>query len=948
MDKVAVVSESVLSVTDEPVVCPQCGAAVRIARGICVSCLLREGVADGGEASSETFGDLLDEANVPDRHWRLGNYEILGEIGRGGMGIIYRARQRHSQRIVAVKRILSFHSDSHERVQRFRREAEAAASLDHPNILPIFEVSESEDGCPFFSMKWATGGSLREIGPSLRDRPREAVRLIAKVTRAIEFAHAQSILHRDLQPGNILLDSRGEPMVSDFGLVKWLDDESDLTVTQSTFGTPGFIAPEQAEGSAADLTAAADIYGLGAVLFNLLAGRPPFLGANALTVLRQAAENDAPKLRALVPTVDRDLETIVARCLERDPKARYRTAGDLAEDLERWLDGRPIRARPVLPPAQLWRWSRRNPSLAAAAIVCLSLAAAVILLLRSPAPSTPAAAVPDKSIAVLPFEDLNQDPENVFFTNGMQEDILADLAKVADLKVISRSSVRAYRAGEPRDLAAIAQELGVRHVLEGSVRLADGRVRISAHLTDATTGAQLWAEQYDRDLPDVFAIQSEIAQRIADQLQARLSPNEQATILAKPTADMLAYELYLRAKEISQRPGLSTAQRTESQVELLDQAVARDPGFVSALCLLSRVHVFSYWSNHDHTPARLEAARTALNAAARLQPESGEVHLTRGIFHYWGYRDYIPALAELEQAGAVLPNEALVPYFTGLITRRQGDWNRSTRALEQARMMDPRNEIVLFDLARTNYFAQKRYREAAQAAESVLAWKPDSFDFQLARAKVDVASRADLGRWREVVWGEGAKTAEPDLLASERLELALADRDYAAAAAALATHKLPEFNWSGYITPHAWYEGLIASGLGESERAQASFAAAREAVARILAQRPEDAKAQIILAEIEARLGRKDEAIAAGERALSLRPVSKDAVDGPNIMCRLAGVYAQTGEIARALDLLEIAAPMPGATNYGALKLEDTWDPLRGQLRFDAILATLASKEGAR
>jgi serine/threonine protein kinase/tetratricopeptide (TPR) repeat protein len=948
MNKLAVLTDSVLTVTEEPLICSECGAAARIARGNCVNCLLLEGVADEGESSSETFGSVLDEAHVPDQHWHLGNYEILGEIGRGGMGIIYRARQRHSQRIVAVKRILSFHSGSHERVQRFRREAEAAASLDHPNILPIFEVSESADGCPFFSMKWATGGSLREVGPSLRARPRESVQLIAKVARAIEFAHSQGILHRDLQPGNILLDSRGEPMVSDFGLVKWMGDESELTVTQSTFGTPGFIAPEQAEGSAADLTAAADIYGLGAVLFNLLAGRPPFLGANALTVLRQAAENDAPKLRTLAPELNRDLETIVSRCLERDPKARYRSAAELAEDLERWLDGRPIRARPVLPPAQLWRWSRRNPTLAATAAICLALGVAVISLLRSPAPSAPGVPVPDKSIAVLPFENLDHNPENAFFADGMQEDILADLSKVADLKVISRSSVRDYRPEKPRDLRAIASELGVRHLLEGSVRRSDGRVRISAHLTDTTTGAQLWAEQYDRDLPDVFAIQSEIAQRIASQLQARLSPKEAATIKAKPTIDMVAYELYLRAKEISERPGISTAERTKSQVELLDQAVTRDPAFVSALCLLSRVHVYSYWSNHDHTPARLEAARAALNSAARLQPDSGEVHLTRGIFHYWGYRDYIPALAELEQAGAVLPNDARVPYFIGLITRRQGDWNRSTRALEQSRMMDPRNDLVLFDLARTNYFAQKRYREAAETAESVLAWKPDAFDFHLARAKVDVASRADLGRWRAVAWGDVAKTAEPDLLAFERLELALAERDFAAAAAALATHKVPEFNWAGYVTPHDWYKGLIASGLGDSARAQASFAAARETVAALVAQRPDDAKAQIILAEIEARLGRKEEAIAAGERALSLRPVSKDAVDGPNIMCRLAGVYARIGDIAHALDLLEVAVGMPGATNFGALKIDETWDPLRANPRFDAIVAMLAPEAVSR
>ena len=256
---------------------------------------------------------------LADTHWRLGNYEILEEIGRGGMGVIYRARQRHSRRIVALKRVLSYHADSRDTLARFRREAEAAASLDHPNILPIYEVGESEDGVPFFSMKYASGGSLQEVGPALRDDPREIVRLMAKVARAVQYAHRQGILHRDLKPGNILLDGRGEPLVSDFGLAKWLDTSSDLTRTLTIFGTPGYIAPEQAEGPAANLKPAADVYSLGAILFDLLSGRPPFLGEHALAVIRQAADKPAPKLRSLVQNADRDLETICARCLEREP-----------------------------------------------------------------------------------------------------------------------------------------------------------------------------------------------------------------------------------------------------------------------------------------------------------------------------------------------------------------------------------------------------------------------------------------------------------------------------------------------------------------------------------------------------------------------------------------------------------------------------------------------------
>jgi serine/threonine protein kinase len=356
---------------------------MRLDTGVCVSCLLRQGLETGAEVSKPVYQTVLDELDARDKPWQLGNYEILEQIGCGGMGVIYRARQRHSRRIVAVKRVLSYRADSHGALQRFRREAQAVASLDHPNILPIYEVSESEDGLPFFSMKLAEKGSLHENAASLRDEPRNCVQLMAKVARAVDYAHSRGVLHRDLKPGNILLNDRGEPLVSDFGLAKLLDGSTDLTRSLTTFGTAGFIAPEQAGGVAADFTPTADVYSLGAVLFNVLAGRPPFLGSNPVSVIRKASETQAPKLRSLAPSLDRDLETICARCLERDPRARYQSAGDLAADLERWLDGRPIIARPVSPPARIWRWSRRNPKLVGSATAGLLLGAAAVWLAGS-------------------------------------------------------------------------------------------------------------------------------------------------------------------------------------------------------------------------------------------------------------------------------------------------------------------------------------------------------------------------------------------------------------------------------------------------------------------------------------------------------------------------------------------------------------------------------------
>src|SRR5512133_3080683 len=339
-------SSNPVDLQKEPGSCRECGSASRVGRSLCLSCMLSAGVGANGHSSdlsaeasakAETLDDLLGELDVCDADWRIGNYQVLEEIGRGGMGVIYRARQRHSRRIVALKRILSYHADSQETLARFRREAQAAASLDHPNILPIYEVSECDDGLPFFSMKFAGGGSLQDAAPALRGEPRRAVASIAKVARAVQYAHGQGILHRDLKPGNILLDGRGEPLVSDFGLAKCLEPTSNLTRTLTAFGAPDYVAPEQVDPAAAGSGKpgpASDVYSLGAILFDLLTGRPPFLGEHALKVIQQASEKPAPKLRTLVPGLDRDLETICAKSLEREPKARYQSAGELADDLE--------------------------------------------------------------------------------------------------------------------------------------------------------------------------------------------------------------------------------------------------------------------------------------------------------------------------------------------------------------------------------------------------------------------------------------------------------------------------------------------------------------------------------------------------------------------------------------------------------------------------------------
>src|SRR5262245_33663529 len=553
MNKPTVRPEAIAGIDEDLTTCPHCGAPTRLDHGTCLNCLLREGLEAKGEASRETFETILLEASVTDTHWRLGHYEILEEIGRGGMGVIYRARQQHSRRVVAVKRILAHQVNSHETLVRFRREAEAVASLDHPNILPIHEVSESEEGLPYFSMKYATGGSLRTAAPTLSKDPRKCVQVMATIARAISYAHSKGILHRDLQPGNILLDENGEPLVSDFGLAKWLDQGSDLTRTLETLGTPGYIAPEQAERPADKLTCAADVYSLGAILFYLLTGRPPFVGSNVLHVIHQAAATTAPRLRSLVPSLDRDLETIVGRCLESDPSARYQSAGALAEDLEHWLRHEPIRARRIGVFLRALKWVRRNPTSSGLVASLTVLAAAIVGVMvwknESPhaTPSLPA------GIAVLPLQNLSEEKENAYLADGIQDELLTNLSKIRDLKVISRTSVMQYKSGITRNLKEIAQQLGVSDSVEGSVRRSGNHVRVSVQLIDAKTNRHLWAQNYDRTLADSVALQGDLATEIAAAVGGTLSPQEKARVQAKPTKNTAAYDAYLRGRAFAPR-----------------------------------------------------------------------------------------------------------------------------------------------------------------------------------------------------------------------------------------------------------------------------------------------------------------------------------------------------------------------------------------------------------
>ena len=926
--------ESLAEVIENPTQCPQCAAITRLDHGSCINCLLSAGLEPEGEMSREAFERILAEDNVADNEWRLGHYEILEEIGRGGMGVIYRARQQHSRRIVAVKRILAHQVTSHETLVRFRREAEAVAGLDHPNILPIYEVSESEDGLPFFSMKYATGGSLRAAAPALRIEPRACVRLMAKVAHAVAYAHGKGILHRDLQPGNILLDGNGEPMVSDFGLAKWLNENSDLTRTLATLGTPGYIAPEQAECPAANLTSAADIYSLGAILFHLLAGRPPFVGANVLLVIHQSAATPAPRLRSLAPSLDRDLETIVARCLERDPNARYQSAEALAEDLERWLRHEPIRARRVGVFTRGRKWVRRNPTNTVLMASLVALAAVVGAMFWERESSRPLPA----GIAVLPFENLSADPENAFFADAVQDEILNNLAKIADLKVISRTSVMQYKSDGKRNLRQIANELGVAHVVEGSVQGAANRVRVIAQLIDAKTDTHLWVESYDRPLDDVFAIQSDIAKAIARQLQAKLSPAEKAAIEQPPTTNLIAYDRYLRAKKLGAVPTARIPGDMREIIRLLDQAVAYDPTFLLAYCSLAGAHAYVYHLGVDQSPARVALAKEARDAALRLGPDRAEPHLAAAEVAFHCDLDYETALAEVAIAQRGLPNDASVFSLPAYIARRQGHWEQCTRNLERAVELDPRNVWLLNDTAWTYQFF-RRFPEATAAWDRVLAVAPGDPAMRVSRALVDLESRADTQPGHEIIQRIVAEDPSAvDAIAEQWLYLALCRRDAVETASALASLPPEGIIRRDLRMPRSFFAGLAARARSDATGAETAFTAARIEIEKVMREQPDYAQALSVLGMSDAALGHREDAIREGRRAVELLSVTKDAMAGRAVLTNLAIIYAWTGERDFALKQLEDLLPNYGLLSYGQLRLHPFWDPLRGDPRFEKLV----------
>src|SRR6184192_1904499 len=617
----------------------------------------------------------------------------------------------------------------------------------------------------------------------------------------------------------------------------------------------------------------------------------------------------------------------------------------------RWKQTSGVSVRPVITP----RW----PKYVLTAVLLVSAVALAISFSVFYRRSSPAVArsssgkaadvglpIAEKSIAVLPFQNLSDQKENAYFADGVQDEILTALTKIADLKVISRMSTMQYKSTAERNIREIANALGVAHVLEGTVQRAGGRVRVSAQLIDARTDTQLWAERYDRDVADVFAIESELAGKIVAQLQAKISPSEKAAIEQKPTADLAAYDLYVRAKTLIATAVYSTPlqEGLSEAVRMLNQAIERDPAFALAYYQLAHAHDLIYFGGLDHTSARLAMADAAIQSLTRLLPNSGEAHLALAKHLYWGYHDYDRARKELSLAQKSLPNDPSAFVLAGYIDRRQGRWAESTKNLERAAELDPQNPHVLQQISASYNFLH-RYADQVRALDRAIAVTPKEAVLRASRAEVELDWHADtrpLLSSIEAILAEDSR--EVNNIAQQWLRGSLCQRDFDGALRALAALPIAGCYQDAIPFPRAWCEGVLAQMRGDNAAAYAAFASTRAEAAKLVAEQPDYPEGLCVLGMADAALGHKDDAIREGRRAVELLPVTKDSIVGALLVQNLALIYAWTGEKDLAFEQLTVAAKLPGFVSYGELRLHPYWDPLRGDPRFEKIVASLAPK----
>ena len=944
--------------------CEVCGTALNENSEFCPVCALRDAVSSETESLSAISSELcFDQYRV------LKNEDGLAiELGRGAMGVTYKAFDVHLQCPVALKIINARNIGDASSRDRFVREARAAASVRHANVASVLHLGES-GGNYFYAMEFVDGETLEKlIRKSGRLEIDLALEVVTQVAAGLTGIEKQHLVHRDIKPSNIMVSweqGRLESVkIIDLGLAKGVAEQNTISVPGSFVGTPAYASPEQFAGVGTDIRS--DLYSVGVTLWEMVSGNLPFQGSAAeLMYEHQHAAPPTGELR----NVPAQMIALLQVLLEKDPGQRFQSparlrpaltkvreaiasnsllsAKELKRDSDKVIDLSPN----VRPRKHAFRWLVAGLLIAGIAILAVN---GFFRVNHQAAESsvTPSVSIkaPEKSIAVLPFENISANKDDAYFADGVQDEILNNLAKVAQLKVISRTSVMQYRSDAKRDLREIASALGVANVLEGTVRRDGKHVRVSTELVDARNDSTIWADSYDRDLTDIFAIQSEVAQTVAAKLSARLSPEERKGMEEKPTENLEAYDLYLQAKELIRNAEAFDGQREDylKALTLLEEATRKDPKFALAYCSIAGAHDALYLLHVDRTAERLALGDAAVNEALRLRPNLPEAHLAAALHMIVGDGNYESARQQIAIAEKASPNNPSVFWFRAGIDGRQGHWQEAMRNNEKAAILEPRHPKILLDLEE-DYLALRRFRQAEQIHDRLIELRPDDPGLKISKAYLFIlGEKADLKNYL-AVFGTVPSSLEARVdIVSARIYSAVLARDWTKAKEILGHSRNEEFEppyYNLWKISRGCYEILLVRLQGEISAMEPKFAVARDQLNRRVEQNPQEPSLLSALGIVDAALGRKQQAIKEASRATEMLPISKDAESGPGLITNLAIVYAWTNESELAFQELSISLKTPNFLLYGELKLDPAWDPLRNDPRFDKLLAELAPRD---
>jgi serine/threonine protein kinase/Tfp pilus assembly protein PilF len=931
--------------------CPTCGAMLDETPGGglgCMSCLLRAGIGSEKELVQHSTSNAFEDGG------RFGVYEIdchadgsLYELGRGAMGVTYRATDTSLQRKVALKIIkIDIAARSADARERFMREARAAAALRHENIATVYEFGMRQETAQYFyAMELIEGETLEErvrrAGPI---DARTTIHIAQQVTSALAAAEKHGLVHRDLKPANLMLvsidvgaadvSSKKKLLVKiiDFGLAKAFHTATDpKSLTHDRFvGTPAFASPEQfapkAFGAALDVRS--DIYSLGETLWFALTGKTPFAGHTLSEIHRAQKSNVLPVEQLKAAHVPSRLKSMLGSMLAFEPASRPGTH-ELAARLQR-----------CSPEARSVRRTRAALAVATAVVFGVST---LFLAHRSRVENAALNAAPDKSIAVLPFENRSEDKANAYFADGIQDEILTRLSNIADLKVISRTSTKQYQS-RPANLREIAKELGVAHILEGSVQKSGDSVRVNVQLINAATDSHVWADTFDRKLTEILSVESEVAKAIAEQLRATLTGQEKQLIAAKPTDNPEAYDAYLRGLAYSLKAANTSTNLLGAQ-KYFREAVRLDPKFALSWALLSQVDASGYRTLLlQPTAALREEARQAAETALTLQPNLGEAVWAKGYYHYACLKDYDTAVRYFEEARQFLPNSSRIPESLAYLTRRRGQWDRSESYFSEAERLDPRDANLLSQHA-FSYIMLRRFPEALRKLDQVLNIEPDDVDTLAFKAAVAQAE-GDLPRAAAQLAPLHPPAEDTAALEIEVYQ-AILERRPAPVIPRLKEILAKPDPALGYINGELrFWLGWAQEVAGDHSAAQESWKQARNELESFLKEQPENYQLMGDLALTNMGLGDKATAVALAERAMAANPIEKDAINGPGPIEILARVAARVGEPDRAVAALRKLLPSPYEGPFAKsappltpalLRLDPMFDPLRNDPRFEEL-----------